>query len=104
MFLTLPSQSRILITLYVWTARMTDIHPENELGRYATAGIEFIVVVALFTGGGYWLDSRLGMLPVWTLVGLAVGFAAGLYRLVRIAIELNQKNIRRDDSGGPEEM
>lgn len=82
---------------------MTDFSQQNQPGRYASAGIEFIAVVALLTGGGYWLDRRWGMLPLWTLVGLAGGFAAGLYRLVRIAGELNRKNARPSDNDEPEE-
>ena len=82
---------------------MTDLNQQNQPARYATAGIEFITAVGLLTGGGYWLDRRLGVLPLWTLVGFAVGFAAGLYRLVRIAGELNRKKNRPPDSDGPEE-
>ncbi|HDY64819.1 MAG TPA: AtpZ/AtpI family protein [Phycisphaerae bacterium] len=51
--------------------------------RFASAGVEFFVIIGVLLGGGYWLDTRLGTLPLWTLVGLAVGFAGALYRLVR---------------------
>lgn len=82
---------------------MIDLHQQNGPARYATAGIEFIAVVGLLTGGGYWLDRRVGTLPLWTLVGFVGGFAAGLYRLVRIAGELNRQNTPPPDNGGDEE-
>jgi F0F1-type ATP synthase assembly protein I len=59
-------------------------HPERDqrLG-FVTAGMEFFFAVALPTAGGVLLDLYLQQLPIWTLLGLALGFAAGLYRLVR---------------------
>ncbi|MBN1553819.1 MAG: AtpZ/AtpI family protein [Phycisphaerae bacterium] len=48
-----------------------------------TAGVEFAVTIGLPTGGGFWLDGRMDTLPLWTLLGLALGFAAALYRLIR---------------------
>lgn len=56
-----------------------------EFMKYTTAGIEFTVVFAIFVLVGFWLDSRLGTRVVFTLVGTAVGFAAAVYRLVRLA-------------------
>ncbi|HLU49357.1 MAG TPA: AtpZ/AtpI family protein, partial [Planctomycetota bacterium] len=39
------------------------------------------VAVALFAGGGYWLDQRFGTGWIFTLLGLAIGFA-GAFRLL----------------------
>jgi F0F1-type ATP synthase assembly protein I len=55
---------------------------DERIGLW-TAGVEFAVVVGALTGGGYWLDVYTGKLPLWTLVGLATGFAAAMYRLIR---------------------
>jgi len=55
---------------------------DERIGLW-TAGVEFAVVVGLLTAGGYWLDGYTGTLPLWTLVGLAAGFAAAMYRLIR---------------------
>ncbi len=71
---------------------MDDNLQRDLWGRYASAGMEFFIAIILPTGGGVWLDCRTGTLPLWTLVGLAVGFAAGLYRLVQIAGELKRGN------------
>lgn len=57
---------------------------DRRLGL-VTAGVEFAVLVGVLTGGGYWLDRHTGLLPLGTLVGLAAGFSAALYRLIRQA-------------------
>ncbi len=51
--------------------------------RYSYVGIQFFLSVGLFTAGGIWLDRRLGTVVLFTLVGLALGFAGGLYTLYR---------------------
>jgi F0F1-type ATP synthase assembly protein I len=55
---------------------------DKRIGLW-TAGVEFAVTILLPTVGGYWLDGRMNTLPLWTLLGLAVGFGAALYRLIR---------------------
>ncbi len=49
------------------------------------AGVEFVVAVMLFAGIGWGLDRWLGTLPWLTIVGVAVGFATGLYILWKMA-------------------
>jgi F0F1-type ATP synthase assembly protein I len=56
--------------------------------------MEFFFAVGLPTAGGLLLDMHLGFLPLWTLLGLALGFAAGVYRLVR---EVRRDPARQDD-------
>jgi hypothetical protein len=51
--------------------------------RYSTVGLQFFLSVGLFTGGGIWLDRRLGTVVLFTLAGLALGFSGGLYSLYR---------------------
>ena len=58
--------------------------------RFWTAGVEFAVIIGLITAGGYWLDRWLNTLPLWTLIGLALGFGGALYRLVRQAQMANK--------------
>ena len=48
-------------------------------GRLIGVGVAFIFIIAAFTGAGYVLDSMLGTLPLFLLVGVAGGFAASLY-------------------------
>lgn len=56
-------------------------------GWYALAGVgfEFIVAVLLFGGLGWWLDGLLGAKPWLMVSGLALGFATGLWLLIKAA-------------------
>ena len=53
--------------------------------QMAGAGFEFIVAVALFGGIGYGLDRWLGTEPWLLVVGFGLGFATGLFLLVKMA-------------------
>ncbi|HLL90926.1 MAG TPA: AtpZ/AtpI family protein [Tepidisphaeraceae bacterium] len=53
--------------------------------RLTGVGIEFIVAVLLFGGLGYLADRWLGTRPWMMVVGGGLGFAVGLYMLVRAA-------------------
>ncbi len=50
---------------------------------YMSLGIELVLPVMLLTYGGYWLDSRLGTLPLFLILGVLLGMAAGFYNLFR---------------------
>ena len=49
--------------------------------RYVHLGTQFFVSVGLCTFLGIWLDTTVGTLPLFTLLGLAIGFTAGFYAL-----------------------
>jgi len=51
--------------------------------RVTTVGLEF----ALPALGGFYLDRWWGTRPLATLLGLALGFGAGMVHLLRIARE-----------------
>ena len=64
----------------------------NDLGKTSAyialfSEIGFILLVAVLAGvlGGYWLDQRLGTIPVFVLVVFAIGTtggAIGCWRLI----------------------
>ncbi|WP_419814692.1 AtpZ/AtpI family protein [Glacieibacterium sp.] len=54
-------------------------------------GIELVVGVCIGTGGGYALDRWLHTAPWLMIVGLIVGFAAGLRNVFRSADEYGKK-------------
>lgn len=61
---------------------MTDTYSRGEtLGgyaRYVAIGFTFVFIIGLFTAGGYFLDSLAGTLPLFLLVGMVAGLAAGM--------------------------
>jgi ATP synthase protein I len=60
--------------------------PWGALGGLATVGITLVVATAGATIGGYFLDGWLGTKPLFTLIGLGVGIAAG-FREFFVAIK-----------------
>ena len=60
--------------------------------HFCTAGLEFVIMIALCTGGGYWLGVKLGWTASMTITGGLVGFSSGLYRLIRDAMKLHKNN------------
>lgn len=52
---------------------------DNEYARLIGVGFSFLVIVALLCSGGLFADWWLGTLPLFMLVGLVLGFSAGLF-------------------------
>jgi F0F1-type ATP synthase assembly protein I len=60
----------------------------QELGwRWIGVGIEFVVVVGIFSYGGYWLDKSgdTDTSPGFMIMGFFVGFAVMLYTMIKRA-------------------
>ena len=83
------------------TDRQNDLQPQQPrpygLLGYATLGVEFGAAFGIGLAGGMLLDEYAGTEPVWTLVGTAVGFAAGMYRLVGVAWRYQRNLPKRPD-------
>jgi F0F1-type ATP synthase assembly protein I len=45
---------------------------------------------------GWWIDQQLGTKVVFLILGVALGFAAGIWHLVHLARQLSREN-RRDE-------
>jgi ATP synthase protein I len=54
---------------------------ESDYARFLGIGFVFLLIVSIFAVGGLLVDNLLGTLPLLLLLGLGVGFAAGLYYL-----------------------
>lgn len=52
-------------------------------GEYMGLGIQFVIAILLFLYVGRWLDERLGTEPWLLLLGVFVGFGAGMYTIFR---------------------
>jgi ATP synthase protein I len=69
-----------MIRLMVDTeSRRDDTGP--SYARFFGLGFAFIITLGVLTVAGYFLDRLLGTLPLFLLIGLAIGFAGGLYHV-----------------------
>jgi ATP synthase protein I len=62
----------------------TDSHGNNAGNNYARLaglGVAFILTLGILSVVGFFVDRSLGTLPLFLLVGLAIGFAGWLYYL-----------------------
>ncbi len=46
-------------------------------------GLSFAATVVLFGAAGWWLDGKLGTMPLFLIVGMLAGFAGGLISMVK---------------------
>jgi F0F1-type ATP synthase assembly protein I len=60
---------------------------ESPVWRYAGLGLELAASVAGLVALGWWVDRRFGTEPWGVLAGALVGMTAGMYNLVRRALE-----------------
>lgn len=65
--------------------------------RYATIGLEFIFAFGVCLAAGFYADRRLGGGIAWTLLGGAVGFLVGMYRLIQGGRQYHREIEREDD-------
>jgi ATP synthase protein I len=52
---------------------------DGNYARFVGLGVTLILIFALPTVVGFFVDKVTGTLPLFLLVGLAVGFVAGMY-------------------------
>lgn len=50
----------------------------SDYTRYIGVGVAILLIIGGLATGGYLLDSLLGTLPLFLLLGVAVGFIAAL--------------------------
>jgi F0F1-type ATP synthase assembly protein I len=55
--------------------------------RMTGLGVEFMVAVALMGAIGWWADGRFDTKPWLTLAGVVVGFAVGLWTVIRAGMK-----------------
>ncbi len=72
----------------------------REAGPYIGLGFQLFAAIALGTGGGYWLDTKLGTLPGLTLVGAAASFALILFLVLRMANNAEARSKSAGNEGG----
>jgi F0F1-type ATP synthase assembly protein I len=68
----------------------------REAGPYLHLGWQFLGVIVVFAGGGYWLDSRLGTLPGLTILGVALSMGVILLLVLKVDAEARTRKKRRE--------
>jgi F0F1-type ATP synthase assembly protein I len=63
---------------------------DSNLGKFATLGLEIGVGSALGAVIGTWVDRKLHSDPWGLLIGIILGFSAGMYMLIKAAINANK--------------
>jgi ATP synthase protein I len=69
--------------------------------KLSSVGIELALSVVIGMFGGRWLDGKLGSSPWLMLVGIVIGFAAGLRSLIRTMDRASRSANASGDSKGP---
>ena len=62
----------------------------REMAYYSSLGLSIALSIFIGLAAGVWLDQRFGTIPWLTLIGLAMGIAAG-YRNIGLAIRKSRK-------------
>jgi hypothetical protein len=57
--------------------------PWSTLGRYSGHGFTIAGAIGLFMAVGWWLDGKVGLRPLLTILGAFLGGAAGFYAMWR---------------------
>jgi F0F1-type ATP synthase assembly protein I len=55
----------------------------NAFGRYAGMGLSYALTILAFGWLGWWVDGKLGTIPVFLIAGVLVGFVGGLISMVK---------------------
>ncbi|MDH5565625.1 MAG: AtpZ/AtpI family protein [Myxococcales bacterium] len=58
---------------------------------------EAVFAILIATGLGYWADLHCATAPRYLLIGVAIGFASFVLRLLRLGRQLNEVSEHRDD-------
>jgi len=66
-------------------------NPWRQLGFVLTVAFTFPAAVLIGYGIGWWLDSKLGTRPLFSLLFLGLGFAAALLELFRELKRMSRK-------------
>lgn len=63
----------------------------NQLLRFSHVGIQFVLVFGFFVFLGFKADEWAGTVPLFTILGVLVGFAAAFYQLYVVVFGTGKK-------------
>jgi ATP synthase protein I len=81
-----------------------DARTIRTLGQLSTIGLAFVFAIVLGFGAGYWVDGRLGSAPWFSLLGFALGRAAGVLNVVRTMRAVSAPDAAPRDDAGPRRL
>ena len=61
-------------------------------------GLQFAVAIAIGFFGGYYIDGKIGTLPVFVIIGLIIGSVAGFLNIYRAVYSDKDKNKSSNES------
>ncbi|MHC4937596.1 MAG: AtpZ/AtpI family protein [Planctomycetota bacterium] len=64
---------------------------EKRYLRFLGVGMQYGLSIALFTWAGTWLDAKLSLSPLFTLLGFLLGFVGGTVSLIYEVLGSNKK-------------
>ena len=72
----------------------------QQLGALQLIGLGWYVVLCITFGilGGLWLDKALGLVPLFTLIGLFIGLGATYYGVYRMVLSATRDEKNEEDA------
>jgi len=64
----------------------------SEIGPFLGLGVQLAVTVVIMVLAGNWLDEKYHKAPMFLIIGACVGTFAGLYNLIKTALEIEKKS------------
>ena len=80
-------------------AASNDPRTIRMLGQLSTIGLAFVLALVMGFAAGNWLDRQLGTRPWLSLLGFAMGLAAGILNVVRTMKTVSAPAPPRSGSG-----
>ncbi len=73
----------------------------SSAAQYTHLGLTLMLVVLGGFFGGYWIDNKIGTVPLFAIIGTFIGATAGIVSLVRnlnrIKTELEDESLSHED-------
>lgn len=77
--------------------------PLVELARFSGHGLTLAASTGLFLLAGWWVDGRLGTMPLFTILGALLGAAAGFYSMLQHLLLAPRERARQEDEAASDE-